>query len=276
MTRDRRREHLAMLSGDLVADYCAHLDRIGRAPSTVTLRRRVLRLAERALGDLRRADPKAVTAWVTSGRRPETRRQYACSLRGLSAWGVRHGLMPDLRDALPSVRVPRHLPHPVAPDVVAALLDGDDPYDVAAWTLMAFAGLRVGEVPGVTPASLERVASGGWRVRVVGKGGVERMAPIPAWAAEAVLPWLPVPRCGHTISVRTTRAIRAAGGTGSAHGLRHFYATSLLAGCHDLRVVQEALGHASPVTTAIYCAIDSDAATAAVETMPRPRLRVVA
>ena len=274
MTRDRRREHLAMLSGDLVADYCAHLDRIGRAPATVTLRRRVLRLAERVLGDLRLADPDDVAAWVTTGRRPETRRQYASSLRGLSEWGVRHGLMPDLRDALPSVRVPRHLPHPVRADVVAALLDGEDPFDVAAWTLMAYGGLRVGEVPGVEPGDLVRTASGGWRVRVVGKGGVERYAPIPAWAAESVLPWLPVPRVAHTISVRTTRAIRAAGGTGSAHGLRHHYATSLLAACHDLRIVQEALGHASPTTTAIYCAIDSDAATAAVEALPRPRLAV--
>lgn len=270
----RRRDHLSVLTEDLVSDYCDHLRRLGRAPATVALRRRILRQAERALGDLARADPDDLAAFVAAGHCPETRRQYASTLRGLSAWGRRHGVVPDWRDALPSVRVPRHLPHPVPPVVVARLLDLPDPYDVAAVLLMAYAGLRVGEVPGVERCDVERTAAGGHRVRVVGKGGVERLAPIPAWAADAVLPWLPVPRASHTIGVRVGRAIKAAGGQGGAHGLRHFYATQLLAACHDLRIVQEALGHASPTTTAIYAAIDSDAATAAVEALPRPRLAV--
>ena len=265
-------EHLTVLTGDPIEDYCAYLARLGRAPSTVGLRRRLLRLAEREVGPLLAADPDDLAAWATRpGLRPETRRQYAGTLRGFCGWAARHGLRTPAD--LPHVRVPRHLPHPVPAPVVAALLDLPDPYDRAAVLLMACAGLRVGEVPGVGPDALER-HGGGWRVRVVGKGGVERLAPIPAWAAEELLPWLPVPRVAHTISVRVGRATRAAGGQGGPHGLRHYYATSLLSACHDLRIVQEALGHASPQTTAIYTLVDDDAATAAVEAVPRPRLRV--
>ena len=55
---------------------------------------------------------------------------------------------------------------------------------------------------------------------------------------------------------------------GSAHSLRHWYATQLLREGADIRVVQQLMRHASLATTAGYLAVESDALTAAVAALP--------
>jgi len=264
---------LSAMTGERLADYCAHLRRQGRAPATIAHRRRVLALAARELGDLADVDPADAADWL-AGRCPETRKAYSACLRGYAAWCAHHRLPgARLADELPRVRVPRGLPRPVDTAVLdQALALADRPWDRAALIACAYAGCRVGEVASLRPDDVEATGTGGHRLRVTGKGGVTRSAPMPSWAADELVRWLPVDLSTTTIRHRLTRLIAAAGGTGGPHRLRHWYATSLLAASGgNLLLVQQALGHASPQTTAIYCLLDSDAATAAAEAMPRPR-----
>lgn len=258
----------AVTNRGIIADFSAW-EAARHSPNTVRVRSVALRMATDALGDLRDADPVAVADWVAGHASAETRRAYGSAIRSYAAWLRRYRLVDhDLAAALEPVRVPRHLPHPLPSDVIERVVDlARDPDDLAAVLLMAFGGLRVGEVGTVGPRDLVATASGGRRVRVTGKGGSERLAPIPAWAADRVARELPVHWATSTLRQHVHALIAAAGGTGSCHSLRHSYATRMLAACHDLRIVQEALGHASPATTAIYTLIDDDAATAAVETL---------
>lgn len=269
---------LAPVTGDLLADFATYLRRRGMSASTIRTRIATVRTLLREVGDPRVIDADALLDWLAGKAAPETRKTYSACLRQLFGWLLATGQRgDDPTTDLPRVRVPRHLPHPVDADTVARMLElAERGWDIAAILLMAYGGLRVGEVTSVHPDDIHRTSSGGWRVRVTGKGGVTRDAPMPAWAAEEARQYVPIPRSTACLKDRTRSLLRRAGSGEGPHSLRHFYATTLLAQCHDLRLVQDALGHASPATTAIYTLIDSDAATAAVEQMPRPHLRTVA
>ena len=143
--------------------------------------------------------------------------------------------------------------------------------DRAILELMYGSGLRVSEVAGLTR---ERLDLDRGRVSVVGKGSKERDLPISDPSAAALDAWLGqgrselvavgveavfVNRHGATLGVRDIR--RLVGRYGDAtltgrrvtpHTLRHSFATHLLEGGADIRVVQELLGHASVATTQRY------------------------
>ena len=179
-------------------------------------------------------------------------------------------------------RLPQVLPH----EVVAALLAApplDQPAglrDRAILELFYAGGLRVGELVGLTCAYV-----GGDEIRVRGKGGKDRVVLIGSKAAAALERYLhdarpPLARGplahGATdalfLNARggplTTRAVqlivhrwvRAAGvqQRTTPHVLRHTFATHLIDGGADLRVVQELLGHASLATTQIYTHVSRD------------------
>ncbi len=144
--------------------------------------------------------------------------------------------------------------------------------DAAIMELLYATGIRVGELCGLDVGDID----GGRRtVRVLGKGGKERVVPVGIPAATAVHQWHFEARAvlvrpgsgaalflgarGGRIDPRTARrvvharisAVPAVPDTGP-HGLRHTAATHLLEGGADLRSVQEILGHASLATTQIY------------------------
>jgi integrase/recombinase XerC len=157
--------------------------------------------------------------------------------------------------------------------------DGDPVHlrDWAAAELLYATGMRVGELVGIDIADVqfdERL------VRVMGKGGKERVVPFGIPAARALRAWLASGRpslvTGHTdgalfLGRRGRRAdqrqvreaihgLCAFAGVPdiAPHGLRHSAATHLLTGGSDLRSVQEVLGHASLTTTQRYTHVTAD------------------
>jgi integrase/recombinase XerD len=151
------------------------------------------------------------------------------------------------------------------------------PRDRALLELLYAAGLRVSEAIGL---DREDLSLDGAFVRVIGKGDKERMVPIGEVSIDHLRAWLDGPRESliarhHVAPIRggplflgdrgrrlarqqawaaVTSAAERAGLTGrvSPHTLRHSFATHLLEGGADLRVVQELLGHASISTTQLY------------------------
>ncbi|WP_134773382.1 site-specific tyrosine recombinase XerD [Ornithinimicrobium flavum] len=183
----------------------------------------------------------------------------------------------------PPRRLPKALPvHDVERLLQAAAL-GDTPAalrDRALLEVLYGSGARVSEAIGLDFDDLEPAPDddrgGGGMVRLLGKGGKERIVPLGRYAREAVDAWVVRGRPGMVRAGTGTPAlfVNARGGrlsrqsawtaikgaadraglTGeiSPHTLRHSFATHLLDGGADVRVVQELLGHASVTTTQIY------------------------
>jgi integrase/recombinase XerD len=181
---------------------------------------------------------------------------------------------------------------------VAAVIDAPPPgsppgvRDRAILELLYGAGLRVSELTGldVDDVDLDEGA-----VRVLGKGSKERDVPIGRMARDAVDAYLRTARPAlasarsrgalflNTRGGRLTRQscarllaehARAAGirRTVTPHDLRHSFATHLLEGGADVRVVQELLGHASVATTQIYTLVTTEHLRATYD-MAHPRAR---
>jgi integrase/recombinase XerC len=202
--------------------------------------------------------------------------RHRAALRRYFAWLRERGYLADD----PAIRLSAPAPHQSLPHVVAreqldALLDadwGDDAWalrDRAVAELLYGAGLRVSELCSLDLGSIDAVQG---TVRVVGKGSKERVVPLHDTALAAAQRWrdegrascvgertptgaLFVNRRGARLGPRDVRRLldaRLARGHVHPHALRHTYATHLLEGGADLRVVQELLGHESLTTTQLY------------------------
>jgi integrase/recombinase XerD len=185
-----------------------------------------------------------------------------------------------------SARLPKALTTGQVEALIAAT--GEDLTARALVELLYGAGARVSEVLQLDVDDLglgdrgagAQVPPSAW-VRVVGKGGKERIVPMGGCAQAAVESYLVrerparVARGGGTPALlvgrrgrRLTRQaafelVRSAGEAAglegvSPHTLRHSFATHLLQGGADIRVVQELLGHASVTTTQIYTKVTPD------------------
>ncbi len=203
------------------------------------------------------------------------------AVRGLHRFAHREGLTPG--DPSREVRPPtpaRRLPRAIALDQVEALLEaagaGDTPLalrDRALLELLYGTGARISEAVGLAVDDLERDTG---LVRLDGKGGKQRIVPVGSYARRAVEAYLvrarPVLSSAGTgttalfLNARGGRLSRQSAWTVlrtcaaragldvevSPHTLRHSFATHLLDGGADVRVVQELLGHASVTTTQVY------------------------
>ena len=210
-------------------------------------------------------------------------------------------------DPLAGVRAPRRpsrLPRVLSVDEAAALVTAprrlasrDEALarrDAAMLELLYATGMRVSELAGL---SLDRLDVERRRLRVIGKGNKERQLLFGAPAAAALRSYLADARpvltarsgtrdgrvflnaAGAPLTARGARMVlerwvRAAGTPDrtSPHTLRHSFATHLLEGGADLRVVQELLGHANLQTTQVYTHL-SDAALRSAYRGAHPRAR---
>ncbi|HEY67894.1 MAG: recombinase XerC [Chloroflexi bacterium] len=200
-------------------------------------------------------------------------------LRSFGDFLVREGVLErNTFRTVSAPRVPKRLPHYLTVAEVEALLavpDTSTPRglrDRAIIEVLYAAGLRVSELVGLNVADVDLHQA---LVHVVGKGGKERIGLLGRPAVQALRAYLKVGRpallgqrptnalwLNHRGGRLTTRGValilsRAGKQAGirtpvSPHILRHSFATHLLDGGADLRIVQELLGHANLATTQIY------------------------
>ena len=134
----------------------------------------------------------------------------------------------------------------------------------------AFCGLRRGEIAGVRAEDVEDDLVG-HSLRVTGKGGHVRMVPLPDYLAVAIRGrgpgWIfPSPSLPASLTPAHVGKVisRLLPDGWTCHTLRHRCATVAYRSDHDLRAVQELLGHAKPETTARYTQVEDDSIRAAV------------
>jgi integrase/recombinase XerD len=205
------------------------------------------------------------------------------TLRGFHGFLVRSGVRTDDPVALLAApRRERKLPNALTLDEVLALINhpqGEAPLalrDRAMLELAYGTGLRVSEMVGLPRSGVDLR---GQSLIVTGKGDKQRLVPFGRSAATALQAWLErgrpqlAPHARHDAVFVNARGgtlsrmgwwkvlqghARGAGVTAHVHPhvLRHSFATHLLQGGADLRVVQELLGHANVTTTAIYTHLD--------------------
>jgi integrase/recombinase XerD len=241
----------------------------------------------RAWADGPDAAQRYLAARTRRGRRhdpglaPTSLRRRAAAIKGFYRFAFGEGLIgTDVAAHLDLPRMPRLLPETLTQGEVERLLaapPAEAVLDRAILELLYAAGLRVSEALGL---DLEDLSLDGAFVRVIGKGDRERLVPVGEVALEALRAWLDGPRgalaaAHHVAPIRggplflgqggrrlarqqawaiVKRAASSAGLAGrvSPHTLRHSFATHLLEGGADLRIVQELLGHASISTTQLY------------------------
>ncbi len=287
--RDAYLAHVAVergLSPHTVAAYRRDLDRYAAF------------LSSRGVKDLSGVHREDVTAFARAvgtgddgGRAlaPASASRTVVAVRGWHRFAALEGWTPvDPAAQVKPRAIPKRLPKAISTDAVARILDaagtGDGlaPLrDRALLEVVYASGARISEAVGldVDDVSLE---PGTESVLLRGKGRKERIVPVGTYAAEALHAYLvrarsPLAQAGRggepalflntrggrlsrqsAWAILRTAAERAGVADVSPHTLRHSFATHLLNGGADVRVVQELLGHASVTTTQIYTLVTRD------------------
>lgn len=258
----------------------------GAAANTIAAYRRDLESAQAAIGDLAQAEGKALASlgelWADLA--PSSLARKCSALRQFYGFLADEGVrQDDPSAALPRPRSRRPLPRLLSREEVNALFAraeeeaaggrAETVRSLALLELLYGSGLRASELVSLPLAAVPRDAP---FLTIIGKGGQQRMVPISGRAREALSRWMALhpgrsrqlfpsrARQGHLTRVRLFQLLRELAGRAgiapdkvSPHVLRHAFATHLLEGGADLRVLQTLLGHADIATTQIYTHVDS-------------------
>jgi len=208
------------------------------------------------------------------------------SIKGLHKFLVEEGLLEhNVTADLNPPKLPKRLPKAISVEQMSALLaatDGEEEIrvrDKALLELLYATGARISEAVNL---NVDDVTMNEGMIRLRGKGGKQRIVPVGSYAQAALDAYLVRVRPVFSAKGKSTPAlflgprgarvsrqmawliIREAGERAqldielSPHTFRHSFATHLLAGGADVRVVQELLGHASVSTTQIYTLVTAD------------------
>lgn len=239
------------------------------------------------LGPIARISVSDMRAWMASERaRGVAARSLARSLSAVKSFyrwlADREGFEPTAVLTTRSPKFQNKLPRPLAVDAARAMIDtielqASDPWvaarDVAVVTLLYGCGLRISEALGLTAKEVPLPAT----LRIIGKGGKERLVPVIPAARAALNAYLhacpfqmdadqPIFRGarGGPLYPKAIQSVMAKArmqlglpATATPHAMRHSFATHLLNAGGDLRSIQELLGHASLSTTQAYTAVDT-------------------
>jgi integrase/recombinase XerD len=252
-------------------------------------------LAERGVGDPAAVGEPEVTGFLAALRQREYApgRRYSsatvarvlAAVRGFHRFLLREGVVAaDPAEPVGPPRVPRSLPRALSEEEVERLLaavPADGPTgarDQAILELLYAAGLRISEL---TALDVDDIDLEDATVRCVGKGSKERIVPLGRTAVDALRRYFREARPILARAASGPAAFLNARGTRltrqgcwklvkkhaaraqlhrriSPHTLRHSFATHLLDGGADIRVVQELLGHASVSTTQVYTLVSRE------------------
>ena len=227
---------------------------------------------------------------IQKGLSKRSQARLLSSLRSFFNWCIEEGDLKDNPcDRIDAPKLGKYLPAVLSVEEVDAIMESVDLKaatglrDRAILEVLYGCGLRVSECTGLL---LSHVHLDEGYVDVIGKGNKQRIIPLGEMAAEAVRNYLParpepsarayedvlfLNRFGRPLSrvsvFNLVKERAMAAGIHkeiSPHTFRHSFATHLIEGGADLRVVQEMLGHESILTTEIYTHIDSSTWQAAV------------
>jgi len=260
------------------------------SPHTVVAYRRDLKHFLMYLGDMPLCDISRSRAqdWLVashaSGLAPASLARRLSALRSFLDTAVRMNWCPEnIAAGITPPKQSKRLPRTLPPEQTALLLQStsaiSESRDLALLAVMYGCGLRVSEVAGL---NLVDIDMGEAEMRVRGKGGKERVSPVPDGVYTLLSNYLDL-RMGHADVSQEALFLNRSGGRLSArsiqrmlkkralatgadvsvtpHRLRHSFATHLLAGGVDLRAIQELLGHASLSTTERYTHLDTNKLT---------------
>lgn len=260
----------------------------GAAANTLAAYARDLAGAQELLGDLTTAsrDDLARLAGHWAELAPASVARKASALRQFYGFLLDEGLRADdPSPALPRPATRRPLPKILSHTDIAALFaraeaeaEDGNPLAVRLLALLELlygSGLRATELVSLPLSAVPRDAP---FLTVTGKGGVQRMVPVSGRAQAALAAWLGLrqgppphvfpssskPGAGHLSRIRLYQLLKSLAARAgldparvSPHVLRHAFATHLLEGGADLRVLQTLLGHADIATTQIYTHVDA-------------------
>jgi integrase/recombinase XerD len=249
----------------------AFADRLQTLLSSFGPERPMIELDRRTIADWQRS----IGSWA-----PASRRSTFSTVRVFCQWATLEKYLPaDPTIGFARIREPRRVPRALSAESIGRLLAecGDDLRDRAMVQLQVGLGLRCIEVANLEVADYDPAALS---LLVRGKGGHERLLPIPSTVAKALDAYLDQYGRMHGPLIRTRSGRRRGGVEGhlgshvvservgelmaraglkrspydgvSAHALRHSCASDVLDRCGNVRVVQGILGHQSLATTEIY------------------------
>lgn len=260
------------------------------SPHTVDAYRRDLKSFIAGTGEMPLAGVQRthVQDWLVAqhaaGRAPASLARRLSALRSMFDAAVRAGWCEvNPTDGMSPPKKARRLPRTLSAEQTALLMkptDADSELrDAALLAVMYGCGLRVSEAVGLDVSDVDMQSA---ELRVLGKGGKERIAPMAEGVLRLLATYLDTRLANPDVQVQalflnrrggrlTTRSVQrmlkqralATGADSSVtpHRLRHSFATHLLAGGVDLRAIQELLGHASLSTTERYTHLDIDKLT---------------
>ncbi|AXI45683.1 recombinase XerC [Sulfitobacter sp. SK012] len=244
--------------------------------------------AHQGLGALSKITISDMRAWMAQTRAsgdvgPRSMARKLSAVKAFYRWlAEREGFEPTAVLSTRSPKFTKKLPRPLAIDAARDLIDcvevqSATPWvaarDVAVLTLLWGCGLRISEALGLKGADVPLPNA----LRIIGKGGKERVVPVLPAARQAVDAYLRACPHGQAPDAPLFRAIRGGAlspraiqqvmanarmqlglpATATPHAMRHSFATHLLDAGGDLRAIQELLGHASLSTTQAYTAVDT-------------------
>jgi len=245
-----------------------------------------LSLRNRSISSAETADVEAFISSLKDGElKPSSIARTVVAIRSLYKFLARENGTVDIAREVKPPRIPKRLPKALTLTEITSLIEacgneGISIRDRALVELLYASGARVSEIVALDLSDLSRDEEL-FTLLVKGKGGKERLVPVGRYAREALDNYLVRirPTIAHEkrssalfLNQRGERLSRQSAwkivldaakrakieSKVSPHALRHSFATHLLDGGADIRVVQELLGHASVTTTQIYTLVTID------------------
>lgn len=242
----------------------------GMAKSTITLRIGHVRSIARRTETGSPADltlDHLITLFGGADWSREHRRSMRTAIIGFLGWCVDRGhAAQNIGEALPRVPVPKATPRPAPEATWEAVLASAPPRERLMIRLAGELGMRRAEVARCHLRDLVQ-SDGRWSLIVVGKGGRQRIIPVPGDLAAAIREQCPGgwvfpnttgtgPLTAQWVGIRLSRLL---GPDCSMHQLRHRFASLAYQRTQDLRALQRVLGHSSLSTTERYVQHAEDA-----------------